>query len=676
MLKPFWFYVRPLPTIVDQSSNALHLIASNTKMHTLTVENIPKRYQSYHFTESVFKSIYNHCSLANIKIHLSSAPSSFTGMFVKSLPAGIRDFELSVKFRSDYNRQIYPKDGYYWQQGQEQEQEQEQDKDIPLFSSARALKLERLALGRLHSQPSAEELATTPTSEPPPVVIDGIEIDADPYEQYWYSSSAKTGIETVKSFAEQASGLRHLVVKDYLGSWSSLLQLLLDNCPDLETIELTGDSYYNISAHSARADTQLRGYFPALKEFRMMGAISEQMYTVISKMVVRSSATLEVVWINCTNWQQPEGEILNVFHIETSTSWTQCTRLKELGLHRYGGLLMTDPCWDDEATTDSGMVFGQLEKLRLGVKEPLWRECSDQHHVGGTTEAGYGDWGEFENEDYYIHFDERDDEDWKPLEEARQTKQEKIWERDKQQAERAHQRAFIHQVRELFGRLKDLKHLKDLEIEWAACSSIRNMTLEYVQELFKDTEVKDSRNGGQAGAGDNTVRTSKGWWGEVTQKDLVWLCLPWAPQPHTKNSGVHPNLIKAAARQYENKTQLHGCCNDTNGIYDHGQSPWSTGDIYKARVGRAWRDWWIVIVGCHPHGVASYYSSYSSYYEYEYGWRPRGTQSHAVNRRDYEIFVEGDSEFRNEAFWKRKMATRGDGGRYRQKVIGKLNQRK
>ncbi|KAG0279253.1 hypothetical protein BGZ95_001842 [Linnemannia exigua] len=314
------------------------------------------------------------------------------------------------------------------------------------------------------------------------------------------------------------------------------------------------------------------------------------------------------------------------------------------------------------------MVFGQLEKLRLGVKEPLWKECPDCYHVGETTEAGYDSWEEFECEEYYGNFDERDDEAWKPLEEGRQTKQEKIREREKQQAGRAHQRAFIHQVRELIGRLKDLKHLKDLEIEWFACSSIRDMTLEYALELFKETEVKDSSNSGQPDAGDNTVRASKGWWGEVTQEDLVWLCLPWAPRPHTKTSRVHPHLIKAAARQYENKSQLHGCCSVTNSFCDHVQPPWSTGDIYKVRVGRVWRDWWDVVSSCHPHRVLPCGSNHSSYSDY--------IRSHAVNLHDYEMFVEGDKTFRNEPFWKRKMATRGENGRYRQKAIGKQNQRK
>ncbi|KAG0279254.1 hypothetical protein BGZ95_001843 [Linnemannia exigua] len=346
MRNSLWSHYYTPPSIVDRSSNALCLIASNPKMHTLTVENIPRRYQTYHFTEDVFRSIYNHGSLTNMKIHLTSAPYGFSGIFLKSLPAGIRDFELSVKRWSDHNRwsgldrRMYPKEGFPWQQ----EQEQEQDENNSLLSRVRALKLERLALGGLQSGSTAAELATEPTREPPPIVIDGIELNDDPNGQFWYYSVATTGVETVKAFAERASGLRHLVVKDYLGSWSNILQVLLDNCPNLETIELTGNSYYNLSAHSNRADTQLQGYFAALREFRMTGAISKQMYTMISNTVVRSSATLEVVWINCSNWEWSEEEIRNAFHIGTSTSWTQCTLLKELGLHRNGGLSMVDPC--------------------------------------------------------------------------------------------------------------------------------------------------------------------------------------------------------------------------------------------------------------------------------------------------------------------------------------------
>ncbi|KAG0373826.1 hypothetical protein BGX24_011194 [Mortierella sp. AD032] len=495
-----------------------------------------------------------------------------------------------------------------------------------------------------------------------------------------YNPSNPTKIEMVKAYVERASGLRHVVIRHFCGSWPVLLQHLLDNCPDLETIELSSSSY-NHATHPSGITFQFQGSFTALREFRMSGPVTEQMYAAISKMVVRSSATLEVVWINRRwSWEQLAEEIVNPFHISTTTSWTQCTRLRELGLYRLEGALMTDPCWDVyppfsifEATKDYGTVFGQLEKLRLGVKEPLWRECP----VDVYPQGGYDSWDEYDYEDdYYGNFDEKDDEDWKPLKQVRQSKQERIRELEKQRDVRAHQKAFILQIRELLGRLKDLKQLKELEIEWTACSSICNMSLECALGLFKETEVKDNNDSSQGGVCDNIVRTSRGWWGEVTLDDLVWLCLPWISRPPIQPSGVHPNLIKAAARQYENKSQLPGCCDDTNDRCIHEQSPWSTGDIYNARVGRAWRDWLDMTVDSHPYGVVPREEPFSYWYYHRHNHYFRGGMSHVANSHDFEVFVEGDAENREEVLWGRKKATRGVGGRYRQKAIGKMNQRK
>ncbi|KAG0046551.1 hypothetical protein BGZ89_005267, partial [Linnemannia elongata] len=127
-------------------------------------------------------------------------------------------------------------------------------------------------------------------------------------------------------------------------------------------------------------------------------------------------------------------------------------------------------------------------------------------------------------------------------------------------------------VRELFGRLKDLKQLRELEIDWTVCYSISEMMLQDAQELFRETEGKANNNNG------GYERPSKGWWGEVTQEDLDWLCLPWYSRPAPQSSGAPSEIIKAAAHQYKNNTPLTISCND---ISDYsGMCPaWSTGDI-------------------------------------------------------------------------------------------------
>ncbi|KAF9271099.1 hypothetical protein BGZ88_006843, partial [Linnemannia elongata] len=236
--------------------------------------------------------------------------------------------------------------------------------------------------------------------------------------------------------------MRHLVLKAYRGSWINLLQLLLDNCPDLETINLSG-SPYSFQDNFASNDTQLTGSFVALKEFRMSGIASEHTYIAVGKMILRSAATIEVVWIDRDNWGQAE-EGANPFHIGTTASWTQCTRLKELGISLKGGSLMTDYRWEVplafsvfESIKDYSTVFGQLEKLRLAVKESLWEECTDGNfNGGGDYWDGYNYYSNY-NEFYGIDFDEKDDEDWKPLAAVTPTEEEKT----REHAERNHQRA-------------------------------------------------------------------------------------------------------------------------------------------------------------------------------------------------------------------------------------------
>lgn len=345
-----------------------------------------------------------------------------------------------------------------------------------------------------------------------------------------------------------------------------------------------------------------------------------------------------------------------------------------------------------EPIMDYSTLFGQLEKLRLAVREPLWEECADGHFVGDEDVYwddywedywevywwGYGDdYDDYShyNEFYGIDFDEKDDEDWKPLTAVPLT-EEKFQERQRQLAERSHQRAFIIQVRELFGRVKDLKQLRELEIEWAACSSISNMSLEHALKLFRETEVNDSNNNG------GYERTPKGWWGEVKQEDLVWLCLPWYSQPAPQRSRVPSNIIKAAAHQYENKTPLSVSCND---IPDYsGTFPaWNTGDIYNTRIGRHWKDWADVALDSHPygdphpncHGISFTYHGWDGnrfYYNCRHSLRSFDVVRHG---RDFESFVVGVAG-KDESGWGRKMVTRGDRGRYRQKAVGKMNQMK
>ena len=349
----------------------------------------------------------------------------------------------------------------------------------------------------------------------------------------------------------------------------------------------------------------------------MSGTMSEQAYLAVARMVVRSAATLEVVWINRRNWMQID-ETANPFHIGTTASWTQCTRLRELGISRNEESLMTAYRWELPLAfsifgpiKDYSTVFGQLEKLRLAVKESLW-ECADGYFIGSGDDYWdvydyYSNYKEF----YGIDFDEKDDKDWKPLTAVAPTK-EKIREYQRQQAERNHQRAFILQVRELFGRLKDLKQLRELEIEWNVCSS----TLRCHWSMLWSYSVRPRSMTATTIADTNGHRRAGG--GEVTHEDLVWLCLPWYPQPAPQPSRAPSKTIKAATHQYENKAPLSISCNDISD-YSGTFPAWSTGDIYNARIGRHWKDWTDVALESHPCGdLCPRCHSFSCYGRYGY----------------------------------------------------------
>jgi hypothetical protein len=545
----------------------------------------------------------------------------------------------------------YPKDGYPWQRN-----EQQDFAESSSFSGSGSLSLERLVLRELRPGPTPEwRTQSLDEDTDSAVIIDHVVLNPEANRRYYPYHKLHVQIEMVRSFVERLPGLRYLVLTECDVSWFNLLQLLLDNCSDLVTIDLLDSrysSFHSTNAYSTYGNIQFVGSFPVLKEFTMSGYMSEQLYEAVALMLVQSVATLEVVRIDRENHEQAfDGA--NPFHIGTTASWTQCTRLKELGIFQNGESLITDSFWElpaelsiYEPNKDCLTVFGKLEKLQLAVchRDPLRNQHPNQSHCIQRYVSWYvEEAAQLDDSD----LDEQDDEDWKPLNAINQNA-EKTQERQRQLVERNHQRAFILQVRELFGRLKELEKLRELEIEWFVCYNISEMSLRDALELFRETEVKGNRHSNEY------ERTSRGWWGEVTEEDLVWLCLPWASRPNVDSSKLPLDIINAAARQYENKTQLPVSCHDIpNRSSSSKRPPWSTGDIYNTRVGRTWKDW-RELTGA----------------DHEIGHR------HVVNSLEFEVYVEGILGGIEETRWGRKKATKGEGGRYRQKVIGKANQRK
>ncbi|KAG0291233.1 hypothetical protein BGZ97_005955, partial [Linnemannia gamsii] len=555
------------PSIVDQTKNALLLVETNPKLRTLSVQHNVWNYRVDHFTESIFKSLASHKSLARIHISLLSITLTFRYTLFNSLPSGLQDFEFCYEslhyLSSDFNEHgvhIAP---------------------APELVTTVLPALERLCLRGSQKQVTSHWQEEVFIPSPFSPVRSRV-------RSYFFDLEATIMIR-------RCHRLRDLILRDHYGKLKDLVQLMVVACPDLETIDISSmdaeldteldadyvdESNGGGDANAEAVTTALTaGYcFAKLREFKIEGGWSSSTNKAIMELVSRSADTLEIAWIDCAAWPA-EDESKNPFHISTETSWTLCTQLKELVLYYQGGSLMSDYCWDafkghPRATSDASegeeedysVAFSRLEKLRLSVREPLWQECSDGHHTGNS------DWSDI----LY-------DGNWHPIthEVPRRTPDEDIRARElkraSQRKDREHQLAFVLQVRELYGRLKDLKRLRALEIEWCACSTIRNLTLEDVLRLFYETEFdEDKAKGINFKRREDLSRTRKGWWGPITSADLSWLGLSWPTQAEQKAGADFQQLVSIARE-------------DSRVDPNHAYA--LLGDPFHRRVGRAWEDW-------------------------------------------------------------------------------------
>ena len=541
------YFREPSPSIVDQTRNALLLVETNPKLRTLSVEHNEWKYKDDHFTESVFKSLATHKFLTRIHITLPSISLAFRYTLYNSLPVGLRDLEIRCL-------SLYPN----W------------DENESKLTTTLLPALERFCLSgplkRVTSHWQEEVFIPSPFS---------------PARQFIRSNYNDLEAATL---IKRAPRLRDLVLRDHYGKLQDVLQILVISCPDVETIDLStiedvaqdGDNIEMATTTTGSLSPGSR--FTKLKEFRAEGEWSSSTHQAIAELVSRSTTTLEIAWLDRGSWL-PITDTANPFHIGTETSWTRCTQLKELVLYQEKGFLMSDYCWNapahsrtipDAVEEDYSTVFSRLEKLKLSVVEPLWQECPDGYHTGIAFGAE-GAWNAVEIDD--CNSITRDVPTSTPKDDIRdrqlkQATQRKEWE---------HRLTFILQVRELYGRLKDLKQLRALEIEWCACSSIRNMTLEYVLQLFYETEFdEDDARGINFKRREDLTRTTKGWWGPITTADLSWLGLSWPTQTELE---AESNVRQLASIALKNSEVVP----DTSYA--------RIADPFRRRVGRVWEDW-------------------------------------------------------------------------------------
>ncbi|KAG0293511.1 hypothetical protein BGZ96_002740 [Linnemannia gamsii] len=555
---------------VDQTKNALLLVEANPKLLTLSVEHNERTYRDDHFTESIFKSLASHKSLARIHISLASINSTFRYTLFNNLPGGLRDFEFC--YRSlHYTSDDWNEDGVFIN-------------SEPELITTVLTALERLCLRGPQKQLTShwqEEVFTPSPFSPARRYIDSKYLDLE---------------ATV--MIRRSPRLQNFILRGHYGKLKDLVQLLVVACPDLETIDISsadidldaddlGENNVGSDATTEPTTTLLttRCYFTKLKEFRIEGAWSQSTNQAIVKLVSRSADTLEIAWFDCGTWWVAD-EFMNPFQIDTETSWTLCTQLKELVLYYQGGFSMSAYYWDtpsdhSHATSDTSedkedysVAFSRLEKLRLSVKEPLWQGCSDGFHTGQ---------GEWSAEEY---------DGLQPItHEAYTTTPNgdicvRELERATERKEREHQLAFVLQVRELYGRLKNFKRLRALEIEWCACSTIRDMTLEDVLRLFYETEFdEDKAKGVDFKRREDLPRTRKGWWGPITSADISWLGLSWSTQTEQKAEADLQQLVSIAR---------------DNSSFRYNLASSRIEDPFHRRVGRVWEDW-MYLTEEYPH---------------------------------------------------------------------------
>ena len=631
------YNMQTCPSIVDQTKNALLLIEINPKLRTLTVDHREWRYRDDHFTESVLKSLVTHKSLTRIHINIPLLISDTRLNLYNNLPVGLQDFEFS--YEATRSAWIYDDDHRI---------------RIPQLSTTLLPALKRICLQgirqRVPSHFRDDETYISPFTVcgGPGCYRYGCDVCYD-YYNYYDLMIHNYDLE-VFTLIRRSPQLRDLVLRDYAGNLRDLMQLLIIFCPDLETVDLSTKEAEAQDGGNIETATTTTGplspgsRFAKLKEFRIESEWSSSTHQAIAELVSRSTTTLEIAWLDLDNWM-PTTDTANPFHIDTETSWTRCTQLKELVLYCEKGFSMSDYCWDAPGNNESltaldaaaskdtltTPMFSRLEKLKLVVSEPTSLECPDswrnQSPLGPDRARSR-----------------------RPF---RHNYQDRVVDR---RTKREHRLAFVLLVREFYGRLRKLKRLRSLEIEWYACSIIHSMTQEYVLQLFYETEFEEEdeeARGINLKRREDLPRTSKGWWGPVTTVDLSWLGLSWSTQAEQQARADTQQLSLLATKQSN---------------VEPNTSYAQLADPFQRRVGRIWEDWMYLVGSC-PHawtdrrpnnwsGRCCCHYSYNGEHDWQNIYVIDGYRyleaNHVVYSREFETLSSGMVAERGGRCWSRK----------------------
>lgn len=525
----YFYHASDRPSIVDQSSNALRLIQRAPKLQFLFIHHARQFYRTDHFSTEVLKAISNHKSLRRIKIHLDYAvDAEFRIRLLQHLPASIEDFELVCR-PSQVSTPPPPQ----------------------VITSAPLLSLKRLCLLSSFPRQSNGSGSTSSSS-----YWDQNKFIKEDFSEFRYNYPDWLIIP----LTSQSPHLSKLAIAGYHGYPNTLFQSLVDSCPDMDTIHLSGTNFtHHPTMHLPRdipfiqADewgavedrTPLTGMFGRLKEFMVAGFANsvwtDSGYEDVSGLLVRSTETLERVYIQSDDggWSYPTPFRAGLRG--GGLSWADCKALKELTIEPLSrmdldflGIAPDTSSIDDNnedviepttnrVTSDNNSLntsFKSLTHLRLTSL------CDTGRHSCSNVFLDYSRrWFNDPTLDDY-------------LEQPPQKYSEAIM-----RPYRHHRVLFIRRMRELFGRLKRVSTLKKVDLDWSnLCIVIKGMTQEVVLELLKETEDKEMnqndekreatgvRDDGTRSVSDNgmvVTRSNQGWYGPMTLDDLAWLGLLW-----------------------------------------------------------------------------------------------------------------------------------------------------
>ena len=509
-----YFYHAPdRPSIVSQSSNALRLIQHSPKLQFLYIHHARQFYRTDHFSTEVLEAISNHKSLRRIKIHLDYAvDAEFRVRLLQHLPEGVEDFELVCR-PSQVSTPPPPQ----------------------VIDLAPLLSLKRLCL--LSDIPRKSSSGDSRSS-----YWDQTRFLKGDFSEFRYNYPDWLIIPLTK----QSPHLSKLAIAGYHGYPNTLLQSLVESCPDLDTIHLGGTNFAHhptmhlprdipfIQDHEGtviRDRTPLRGVFGKLKEFMVTGFSnnlwSDRGYEDVSGLLVRSTDTLERVVVQSDDggWNYPIP--FRVGLRGAGLSWADCKELKELTIEPISRMdfsfldkppvpqppsphppTESDPGSDDDelvstlaAIADNNSIntaFKSLTHLRLTSLGDMDRHiCS---HIF-LDHSRY--WNQTPTLDDY-------------LEQPPHKYSESIM-----RPYRHHRVLFIRRMRELFGRLKAVESLEKVDLDWSElCIVVKSMTQEVVLQLLKETEDKEERAESDActrnGFLSKVTRSEQGWYGPMT----------------------------------------------------------------------------------------------------------------------------------------------------------------